>query len=386
MLGSAATFVAVPWFVLSTTGSATKAGLVSAAAATGVVVSGLAFGPVLDRLGHGALAVVADGVAAVAIGVVPLLQAGWPPTNSGTVALWAVAGLVFVASAAGMVSATARQSLLATLSAAAGVSLSRVSAAYWTMQRAALVLAAVPVGVLIGVLGPLGVLWVDAATFALAALVILCGLKVSGPVDAAEDGYLARLRAGLSFMRRDELVWVVLGVAVLLAALEAPLLTVLVPTLAGPANPGTLSWLVAGYAGGMLAGAIGYGLAGAKVPKRAVAMVCLVTVGLGYLALQWLPGLAWHTAVLAVMGMATGPLAPLVVSTVQARTPPPMLGRVTGALLSSVMAAIPMGRAVAGYAVDTAGIGAVLTVSAVCYLACAGYLENSSRLRRSLET
>lgn len=379
MLGSSATFVAVPWFVLSTTGSATKTGLVSAAAATGVVVSGLAFGPLLDRFGHRVMAVLADLVAAVAIGLVPLLHA-----RLATMPLSVVAALTFTASAAGMVSSTARQSLLPGLSAQAGAALPRVSAFYWTMQRATLVLAAVPVGILISVFGPLGALWANSATYFLASAILLFGLTVP-EVAAEREGYLARLIAGLGFMRRDGLIRSVLAMAILLTALEAPLLPVIVPSLAASGGgPGALGTLVLAYAGGMLLGAIGYGVAGTRLPKRAFTFGCLVTVGLGYLALVWQAGAAARIAALVVTGLATGPLAPLIVSTVQQRTPPQMLGRVTGALISSIMAAIPLGRAASGYAIDAAGMATFMVISAIAYIGCAIYLLSSQQLRRAL--
>ncbi len=379
MLGSSASFVAVPWYVLSTTGSAAITGLVSAATATGVVVSGLAFGPLLDGFGQRTMAVVADLVAAVAIGSIPLLH-----SQLGGVPIWAVAALTFTGAAAGMVSSTARQSLLPALSAAAGVALPRVSAAYWAMQRATLVLAAVPVGILITTIGPLGVLWVDSATLVLASAILLVGLRMPG-VSGEENGYLDRLRAGLGFIRDDSLIRVVLVVAMLLTALEAPLLPVILPSLAASdGGPGALSRLVLAYSGGMLAGAIGYGLAAPRLPKRPFTVACLTTIGLGCLMLAWPAGQDWHPAALIVMGVATGPLAPLIVSTVQQRTPPAMVGRVTGALISSIMAAIPLGRAVSGYAVDAAGIGMFLGVSAASYVGCACFLLVSRRLRQSL--
>ena len=379
MLGSSASFVAVPWFVLSTTGSVATTGLVSAATAAGVVISGLVFGPLLDGVGLRAMAVAADLVAAVAIGSIPLLHA-----QLGAVPMWAVAALTFTASAAGMVSSTARQSLLPALSAEAGAELPRVSAAYWAMQRATLVLAAAPVGILIATIGPLGVLWVDSATFVLASAILLVGLRTPG-VSGEEDGYLDRLRAGLGFIRGDHLIRVVLVVAMLLTALEAPLLPVIVPSLAASdGGPGMLSRLVLAYAGGMLAGAIGYGLAAPRVPKQGFTVACLTIIGLGCLVLAWPAAQDWYPAALIVMGVATGPLAPLIVSTVQQRTPPPMVGRVTGALISSIMAAIPLSRAVSGYAIDTAGMGMFLGVSAASYFGCAGFILVSRRLRQSL--
>jgi len=369
MLGSAASFVAVPWFVLSTTGSAAKTGLVGAAAGLGAVVSGLVSGPLMDRIGHRRMSVMADLLAAAAIAAVPWV--GGSP-------LWTVAGLVFTSSAAGMASSTARQSMLAGLSKRAGIPLSRASALYWMLQRAALVVAAVPAALLIAAAGPLNVLWADSATFLAAAAILgIRGLR-SLPAGGTETGSRAGFRQGWRFIWTDRFITLVLATAVLLTALEAPLVTLVIPVLTVASGPESLGHLVLAYAGGMLAGAALLAVAADRVPRRAFAVLCLAVVGVGYTGLVALPP-SWWVVVLALMGVATGPLAPLIVSSVQQRTPVGMVGQVTGALLSLVMAAIPLGRAVGGYAIQTAGLEVVLTASAVAYLITMAFLAYSKR-------
>lgn len=366
MLGSAASFVAVPWFVLSTTGSAATTGLVGAAAGLGAVVSGLVSGPLMDRVGHRRVSVIADLLAAAAIATVPWV---------GGTPLWTVAGLVFISSAAGMASSTARQSMLAGLSARAGIPLSRASALYWMLQRAALVFAAVPAALLIATAGPLNVLWADAATFVTAAVILgVRRLRAGDSETASRPGF----REGWRFIRTDRFITLVLATAVLLTALEAPLVTLVIPVLTVASGPQSLGHLVLAYAGGMLAGAALLAVAADRVPRRAFAVSCLAAVGVGYILLVALPP-PWWVAVLVLMGVATGPLAPLIVSSVQRRTPAGMVGQVTGALLSLVMAAIPLGRAVGGYAIETVGLQVVLTGCALAYLFTMAFLAYSRR-------
>jgi predicted MFS family arabinose efflux permease len=382
MLGSAVSFVAIPWYVFSSTGSAAKTGLVSAVAGVGTVLSGLVSGPLMDRAGRRRVGVAADLLAAAAIACVALFGRG---------SLWIVAALVFVSSAAAMASGTARQSMLPALSAAAGTPLSRTSAIYWMLQRTALAAAALPVGLLILAFGPLDILWVDAATFLVAATLI--GLRRMPAAVLHQTATRPGFRDGWRFMRGDPLIGLVLATAILLSALEAPLVTVVFPVLSSASGPQSLSLLVLAYSAGMLAGGAALAVIADRVPRRATAVCCLSLTGAGYVALVTLVPLPsspspspWSVVVLAVMGCAAGPLAPLIVTSVQRRTPAAMVAHVTGTLMALVLAAVPVGRAVAGYAVQAAGLEAVLIASALAYLATMAFLALSKRSAALLAT
>ena len=66
--GSALTFLAIPWFVLETTGSAARTGLTAAVEAVAVVVAGFLGGALVDRIGHKRTSVVSDLISAVGYG------------------------------------------------------------------------------------------------------------------------------------------------------------------------------------------------------------------------------------------------------------------------------------------------------------------------------
>jgi MFS family permease len=59
-VGNIMTSVAVPWFVLVTTGSAARTGLTGAAIGVGTVLAAFFGGPVVDRLGFKRTSVLAD--------------------------------------------------------------------------------------------------------------------------------------------------------------------------------------------------------------------------------------------------------------------------------------------------------------------------------------
>ena len=66
--------IAIPWFVLSTTGSPTQTGLVAAAEIAPLVVFKALGGPLLDRLGPRRVTLACDLLSAVVVGSIPLLH------------------------------------------------------------------------------------------------------------------------------------------------------------------------------------------------------------------------------------------------------------------------------------------------------------------------
>ena len=73
-MGTAMTFVALPWFVLSTTGSAPKMSVVLAVEIAPVAIFGIPSGSVVARLGARTMMLVSDALRAPLIALVPLLS------------------------------------------------------------------------------------------------------------------------------------------------------------------------------------------------------------------------------------------------------------------------------------------------------------------------
>ena len=73
-LGSQLSNLALPWFVLATTGSATRMGVVFAVELVPFVLFGIPAGTVVDRLGPRATMLVSDLARAPVIALVPFLH------------------------------------------------------------------------------------------------------------------------------------------------------------------------------------------------------------------------------------------------------------------------------------------------------------------------
>ncbi|MEV4088211.1 MFS transporter, partial [Nonomuraea fuscirosea] len=88
--GNCLTYMGVPWFVLQSTGSAAKAGIVAFCTLLPAVLAALVGGPVIDRIGRRRVSVVSDLACGVAVAAIPLLQ------SAGVLRFWMLCGLMAV--------------------------------------------------------------------------------------------------------------------------------------------------------------------------------------------------------------------------------------------------------------------------------------------------
>ena len=170
LTGNVAALVAIPWFVLQTTGSATKTGITAFAGLLPVVLSGLFGGVLVDRLGYRRTSIVADVASALAVAAIPLLHS--------TVGLefWQLVVLVFLGGLLDAPGGTARAALLPDVAAGAEWSFERATGATAVVERFARLAGAPLAGVLIAATGATNVLWIDAASFLVSAALVAVGV------------------------------------------------------------------------------------------------------------------------------------------------------------------------------------------------------------------
>src|SRR5215216_4709660 len=71
--GNSITNLAIPWFVLATTGSAAKTGITAFASLFPTVLASLLGGALVDRIGNKRLSIIADLMSGVTVALVPAL-------------------------------------------------------------------------------------------------------------------------------------------------------------------------------------------------------------------------------------------------------------------------------------------------------------------------
>jgi len=363
--GNRISLLALPWFVLETTGSATRTGLVAAANVLPMVVAGALAGPLIDRVGLQRTSVAADLASGATIALIPLLHGAGVLSFGGLIAL-VLAGALLDAPGE-----TARRALIPDLAARAGMPLTRATSLHETTFRLTLLLGGPLAGLLIATVGATDALLVDAVTFAASAALIATVGRVAAHRGSEDPGnYLKRLREGWSFLRRDPLMPSFLGVFMAANVLENALMAVLLPVYAervlGSAT--ALGLMVGAVGAGAVTGALLYGAFGTGRSRRSVLLPALAVAGAPkYLLLAGAPPAAVAIAGLGLAALAIGPVNPISGAVQLERIPAELRGRVVGLVTASVTATIPVGLLAAGWAVEAVGLRATLLVGAVAY-------------------
>ena len=383
LTGSALTLIAVPWFVLQTTGSPAKTGITAFCEFTATVLAAFFGGALVDRVGHRRASIAADLSSGGAIALIPALY------YTVGLAFWQLLALVFCAAFFNAPGTTARSALVPDLAGLAGMRLERANSVVQSIQRGAMMLGAPIAGVLIAVLGTSRLLWIDAATFAASALLVGFAVRPPAPEPAAQvaeppSRYLADLRAGLRYIFGEPVVRVIVLTVMVTNFIDAPFISVIMPVFARDLYHSAVAFglTVSVFGGGSLLGAILYGVAGHRVPRRPIYIALFIFAGTRFWVLALLPTLPIVLGTLALDGLASGPINPIIGTVLQERVPASMRGRVFGAVTASAWAAMPIGVLGAGYLLVAIGLRAVLLICAALYLVTTVSLLFSRGLRQ----
>lgn len=370
LVGNAVAQLAVPWFVLVTTGSPALTGVAVFFSFLPVVLAGFLGGVVVDRLGFRTTSVVADLGSAGAVAAIPLLH------STVGIELWQLLTLVFLGALLDAPGATARQAMFPDLAASAGVGMERANGIRAGIQQGSLLVGAPLGGVLVTQLGSTTALWLDAASFLVSAAVVATAIPVVHREIPAEapTRYLAELAEGLRFIWRDRLFRALVATSLATNLLDAPF-AVAMPVFAREAfGSATDLGLMYGVFGGCaLLGALAYSAVGHRLPRRATYLTAYAFVPVMYVTLATTPSLVVTLIALGVAGFAAGPINP-VINTVQfAIVPPHMRGRVFGSVRAAAWASIPLGILVGGVVIDAFGVAATFLAIGLCYVAVTMY-------------
>jgi MFS family permease len=370
LVGNAAARVAIPWFVLETTGSAALTGLTAFFTFLPAVVAAFFGGALVDRLGFRTTSVVADLASGAAVVLIPILHL------TVGIELWQLIALVFLGALLDAPGMTAREALLPDLAEAAGMRLERATGIANAIHRGSVLVGAPLAGVLIAVVGATNVLWLDAASFLVSAGVIAALVPRTARAVAAErtSGYFSELREGVRFIRDDRLLRAVVVTVLLTNFLDAPLSPVVYPVFARESfgSSEALGLMLGTFGGFALLGALLFGAAGHRLPRRRIYLVSFFLVGCAWVALSALPPLPLTLALLAFAGLAAGPINPILGTVEYERVPPQLRGRVFGAITAGAWASIPAGTLLGGLVVEWIGPGPTLLAIGICYVLVTG--------------
>lgn len=358
--------LAIPWFVLTTTGSASSTAVTVAVGTLRVVISGVFGGAIVDRLGYKPSSVISDLASGTTMVMIPLLH------QTIGIACWQLLVLVFLGALLDAPGNSARRSLYPELVARAGITRERANAGYAMTNRLASMLAAPAGGIIIAALGATNLLYLDATTFFISAGIV--ALRVpSAVVERAEQAsqglrrYLGDVKEGFVFLHHDRVMfWLVMSFAVG-SLLAEPIYGVILPVYMQEryGDAVNLGLIFGALAVGSLIGNVIYAMLSHRITRRQMLLGGFLVRGLAFTVMIFVP--PWWVIALAIFigAVALEPINPLSMTMMQERVPSGMRGRAFSAVAAIQACALPVGLVVYGSLLDGIGTSATLTLFVV---------------------
>jgi MFS family permease len=359
ILGSRMTYLALPWFVLVTTGSASKMALVLAVQLLPTALFGIPSGMAVERLGARTTMLVCDAARVPLLAALPILH------SADLLGFPLLLGLVFLLGCFMAPYFAAQRVILPELVGedetriAQSNSLIEGGTAFAGLAGPALA------GVLIPFLGAPNVLYVDAGTYVVSFLLLALLVPRTRRADApvAQHGVLA----GVKFLLGDRLLGPLSGTVLLLnflaAGLSASLPYYAYDSFGGDSKVAGLFFTAIG-AGALVGSVCAVVVVRRLAPLRlAAGAIVALTLPLWLLPLE-LP--AWGVMAVLFVAMLFTPLVNgPVIGVITARTPPELRPKMMTALISLSTLAAPLGFLAAGQLLEPWGVARVFAAVAV---------------------
>jgi MFS family permease len=276
-LGTQMTWLALPWFVLRTTGSAQRMTWVIIAEILPIAVLGFWGGAIAARVGTRRTMLICDLLRAPLLAAIPILHSADLLPFPVLLGLVAATG-VFLAPYFGV-----QRAVVPELVGEEQDDVAYATAFFQAANRLTIFLGPPAAGVLIGLIGTSQILYIDAATYLVSFTLV--ALFVHPPEVPAPDDARG-VFDGVRFLMRDKLlrIWTpaftVLDICWQLLFASLPVLVV----TAYHANPRILGWLFGALGGGALVGAF----ASMRIVRRFEPLTLGATAFVFQMASLWL--------------------------------------------------------------------------------------------------
>jgi MFS family permease len=378
VLGTRVSMLAIPWLVLVTTGSPAKMGLVAGAEMLPYVVSGVVAAPLADRFGLRRTTIVTDlGSALAMAGIAAAPQLGFG----------ALLVLVAVAGALRGLGDRVKHVILRPLAEAAGIQMLRVTTAYEGFSRTAMLVGGSIGGLLIFWFGPAGAIWLDAATFALCAVIVATIVPAADPTAAPPDKadrepYLVALRGGFRALWGDPLLPSMIAMLFVLNLFNQALVAVFIPLWVEDIThtPAALGLLFGTFAAGAVLGSVLFTVLAPKLRMYQTFMLGAALAGAPRLLILGVSHeLLLVCAVTFVSGLAMSAVNPVIGAMLYQRIPPSVQTRAFGVCTAITFTGVPIGGVLGGLSVAGFGLTPAIVVGGSLCLAVTAVLWLRSR-------
>jgi MFS family permease len=378
--GACMTAIALPWLVLTTTGSPARAGLVAAVEWVPMALLGIPSGALASRLGPRRTIVACDAARVPIVAAVPILYWVGALDFGVLLALAFLTGVFFPAHFA------SQRTILPALLGEAADDLTRGNAVLQAANRLPMVLGPALGGLLVAALGAPAVLVIDAGSYALSALLVTALVPDSASGDAPPAQERGGLWDGARVLARDRVLRpLTIAYAGIDLAMQGVFLAVPVLVFSShDRNAGLAGLLLAAWGAGALAGALPALRLSSREPVRLIRWALIAQALPLWLVAAPLPP-ALLAAGMALSGLAN-PVANAPANTlVTLSVFEPLRAKAMLAFITASTTAAGAGLFVAGPAAEAFGARAVIAGgAAVVSLSALGFAVATRSRRRDI--
>jgi MFS family permease len=366
LLGTRLSMIAIPWLVLTTTGDPMLTGVIGFAEMLPYILAKALGGPLIDRMGARTVAMTADMGSMVVVGLVPLLH------FYGVLSFETLVPVVVVLGALRGPADAAKQAMVPAVAALAGVTLERITGLIGIIDRLAGAAGAAAAGALVALFGAAPAIIVTAGAYYLAALIIAFGLSLH-PAKRAETqddlSYFAELREGWRFFRVDPVLVSIVAMVAATNLIDQAYFAVLLPVWVNTfGNAALLGALLAVFSAAAVIGSALAAWLGPRLPRLMVYTVAFLVCGAPrFLFFAFETPLSAIFVLLAVTGLASGFINPIIAAVIFERVPAPLVGRVSSLVGALTWGLIPLGGLVGGGLINTVGLSAAFAACGIAY-------------------
>jgi MFS family permease len=373
-------FIAVPWIALEITGTATSAGLVVALTAIPGLFMAPVIGSLIDRFGRRNMAIISELLTVLTSLMIPLVAGLWELTLPALVIVGILRAIV---SPGGI---TSRKSLVPDVAGPAKMTLDRANSIHEGLFATGFAIGPALATFCIAWMGSANTFYVVAA-FGLVSALFAMLIRVTEQHEEQDEGdsggILKYAVQGFVVLFSNRAVLVMMATIMTLAVIYLPTEMVILPAYyTALEDPEGLGLAISAGAAASVIGALGFEQIHKRLSYANILRVGIIGIGISMLPMSQLPPQWAIVTFFFILGLAWGPLLPLLNTVIQTQIPANKRGRVF-ALEMTIWSAGPLISMVAvGSAVDAFGIRAVYTTLAVGVCLAAVFVATNKHLKK----
>ena len=376
-----AVFMAFPWLAIELTGSATSAGLLVTITSIPGLLLAPVMGSIVDKFGRRKTIIWIEVACALVAVLIPFVAGIWVMTLTILIAL----GTARSAVAAG--ATTARKAFVPDVARVGKLSLERANSIHEAVFSSGFAVGPAVAAVCISWLGPYNTFYVI-ALFSLLAGLLMLPIKAKEHYEEHEDDHSMFRFAFEGFyvlFKTPSVLMLMLGIMTF-ALIYLPTEMVVLPKFYNLiSEPQQLGFLLSIMAGFTVIGSLLFERLSKKFKYTTIFRITLLGVAGCMVPMSFLLDYGWMLFFGALLGLAWGPLPPLLNTVIQRKVAPSKRGRVFSLEMAiwsggPMISMIPVGLAVDGLGVgNTYMILALLVVVAALFVTLSRHMKEINK-------